>query len=200
MKCCICGTIKNVGQYLDKIFQNMEFIGSLFETYVIILYYDTSTDHTFNKIRQYQLKNDKLQIIFQRWLWIAEWLDIFIGNFYLIYFTQQSFKSLSNSTAFNLNLNTSVCNPASDIQDVLCSLTPVKHKCQLCHDAPRGYCALVLHPTFIDLSVPSEIGRAMGALSDSTLDANAKHCCGYKSGARPTTKRTKWKRWGCAIK
>jgi hypothetical protein len=63
MKCCICGTIKNVGQYLDKIFQNMEFIGSLFENYVIILYYDTSTDNTLNKIRQYQLKNDKLQII-----------------------------------------------------------------------------------------------------------------------------------------
>ena len=41
----------------------MEFIGSLFEHYVIILYYDTSTDHTLNKIRQYQLKNDKLQII-----------------------------------------------------------------------------------------------------------------------------------------
>jgi hypothetical protein len=54
MKCCICGTIKNVEQYLNKIFQNMELVGSLFEDYVIILYYDNSTDNTLQKIKNYQ--------------------------------------------------------------------------------------------------------------------------------------------------
>jgi hypothetical protein len=63
MKCCICGTIKNVEQYLNKIFQNMELVGSLFEDYVIILYYDHSLDNTLQKIKDYQIKNNKLQII-----------------------------------------------------------------------------------------------------------------------------------------
>ena len=62
-KCCICGTIKNVGKFLDKIFRNMELIGTLFEDYVIILYYDNSEDNTLKKINEYKLKNDKLQII-----------------------------------------------------------------------------------------------------------------------------------------
>lgn len=63
MKCCICGTIKNVEIYLNKIFQNMALIGSLFEDYVIILYYDHSSDNTLQKIKSYQNNNDKLQII-----------------------------------------------------------------------------------------------------------------------------------------
>ena len=42
MNCCICGTVKNVGPYLDKIFSNIEKIGALFENYVIIFYYDHS--------------------------------------------------------------------------------------------------------------------------------------------------------------
>ena len=63
MKCCICGTIKNVEKYLNKIFQNMELVGSLFKEYVIILYYDHSSDKTLQKIKDYQCKNNKLQII-----------------------------------------------------------------------------------------------------------------------------------------
>jgi hypothetical protein len=63
MKCCICGTIKNVEKYLNKNFQNIELIGSLFEDYVIILYYDHSSDKTLQKIKDYQIKNNKLQII-----------------------------------------------------------------------------------------------------------------------------------------
>jgi hypothetical protein len=58
-KCCICGCVKNVGQYLDKIFQNMELIGSLFDDYVIILYYDVSTDNTLQKMREYKRKNSR---------------------------------------------------------------------------------------------------------------------------------------------
>lgn len=60
MKCCICGTVRNCGPYLDKIFQNMELIGSLFEDYVIILYYDESCDNTLEKLKTYQSKNKKL--------------------------------------------------------------------------------------------------------------------------------------------
>ena len=61
MKCCICGAIKNCAPYLDKIFKNMEKIGSLFEDYIIILYYDHSNDGTLQKIKQYQQINEKLK-------------------------------------------------------------------------------------------------------------------------------------------
>ena len=57
MKCCICGTVKNCEIFLDKIFHNMEQIASLFEEYAIILYYDTSSDNTLNKLIQYKLSN-----------------------------------------------------------------------------------------------------------------------------------------------
>jgi hypothetical protein len=60
MKVCICGTVKNVGNYLNSVLHNMEKIGSLFEKYVIILYYDHSNDNTLEKIKNYQLKNPRL--------------------------------------------------------------------------------------------------------------------------------------------
>jgi len=59
MKCCICGTVRNCEKFLDKIFKNMELIGSIFEDYVIMLYYDVSTDNTLNKMKEYQKKNSK---------------------------------------------------------------------------------------------------------------------------------------------
>lgn len=57
MKCCICGTVKNCGQYLDQIFLNMEIIGMLFQEYTIILYYDHSNDDTLVKLKRYKLLN-----------------------------------------------------------------------------------------------------------------------------------------------
>jgi hypothetical protein len=60
MKCCICGTVRNCGKYLDKIFKNMERIGTLFADYAIILYYDESNDNTLQKLNEYQQKNSKL--------------------------------------------------------------------------------------------------------------------------------------------
>jgi len=60
MKCCICGTVRNCGKYLDNIFVIMEKIGTLFEDYAIILYYDHSDDNTLEKIRTYSIKNSKL--------------------------------------------------------------------------------------------------------------------------------------------
>jgi hypothetical protein len=58
-KCCICGTVLNCGNYLDKIFSNMEELGKLFDDYRIILYYDKSNDNTLNKLKSYQAINDK---------------------------------------------------------------------------------------------------------------------------------------------
>jgi hypothetical protein len=60
MKCCICGTVRNCASYLDKIFQNIELIGSLFEDYVIIIYYDVSNDNTLEKLKKYQERNNRL--------------------------------------------------------------------------------------------------------------------------------------------
>ena len=60
MKCCIAGTVRTCGKYLLKIFNNMEKIGSLFEDYVIILYYDNSADNTLKILKEYQIKNPKL--------------------------------------------------------------------------------------------------------------------------------------------
>ena len=58
-KCCICGTVRNCGEFLDKIFQNMESLGSLFEDFKIIIYYDISNDNTLDKLKSYKEKNSK---------------------------------------------------------------------------------------------------------------------------------------------
>ena len=60
-KCCICGPVRNCGPYLDKIFENIEKIGALFEDYAIIMYYDQSNDNTLGKLKEYQLKNSRLR-------------------------------------------------------------------------------------------------------------------------------------------
>lgn len=61
MSCCICGPVKNCGPYLSKVFNNIEKIGSLFEDYKIIVFYDKSTDNTLQILKEYQQKNPKLQ-------------------------------------------------------------------------------------------------------------------------------------------
>ena len=60
MKVCICGTVKNVGKYLNNVFRNMEKIASLFDDYVIILYYDNSSDDTIEILKKYHNFNPKL--------------------------------------------------------------------------------------------------------------------------------------------
>jgi hypothetical protein len=60
MNCCICGPVKNCGPYLNKVFENIERIGSLFDDYKIIIYYDTSTDNTLDILKEYQNKNPRL--------------------------------------------------------------------------------------------------------------------------------------------
>ena len=53
MKCCICGAVKNCEKYLTNVLKNMELIGSLFEDYDVILFYDNSTDNTLNIFVKY---------------------------------------------------------------------------------------------------------------------------------------------------
>jgi hypothetical protein len=61
MKCCICAAVKNCEPWLDRIFANIESIGSLFDDYVIIFYYGKSSDATLQKLKDYQQQNSKLQ-------------------------------------------------------------------------------------------------------------------------------------------
>ena len=62
MKCCICGPVRNCGPFLDKVLQNIEKIGSQFEDYEILIYYDKSTDNSLNKLKEYQAKNPRLKL------------------------------------------------------------------------------------------------------------------------------------------
>jgi len=60
MNCCFCGPVKNCAPYLDKVFENIEKLGSLFDDYRIVIYYDKSKDNTLQKLKDYQIKNPKL--------------------------------------------------------------------------------------------------------------------------------------------
>lgn len=62
MNCCICGTVRNCEPYLNKVFENIEKIGSLFDDYTIIIYYDKSSDNSLQVLKEYQNKNTKLFI------------------------------------------------------------------------------------------------------------------------------------------
>jgi hypothetical protein len=60
-KCCICGTIKNCGLYLEKVFQNIEIIGNIFDDYKIIMSYDKSDDNSLSFLNNYKNQNiDKM--------------------------------------------------------------------------------------------------------------------------------------------
>jgi hypothetical protein len=61
MNCCICGPVKNCGVYLKKILENMEKIGSIFEDYKILIFYDESRDNTLEILKEYQKTNPKMQ-------------------------------------------------------------------------------------------------------------------------------------------
>ena len=63
MNCCICGTVRNCGPFLNKIFKNIEEFGSLFDDYTIVVYYDISTDNTLDTLKEYQKKNKFLKYL-----------------------------------------------------------------------------------------------------------------------------------------
>ena len=60
MNCCICGPVKNCAPFLPKVLSNIEKIGSLFDDYKIVIFYDNSSDNTLNILKEYQNKNPKL--------------------------------------------------------------------------------------------------------------------------------------------
>lgn len=60
MECCICGPVKNCAPYLSKVLANMEKIGSLFDSYQIVIYYDKSSDNSLEILKEYQKTNDKM--------------------------------------------------------------------------------------------------------------------------------------------
>jgi hypothetical protein len=60
MNCCICGPVKNCGPFLNKVLENIEKIGSIFEDYQIVIYYDKSEDNTLEILQEYQKTNPKL--------------------------------------------------------------------------------------------------------------------------------------------
>jgi len=61
MNCCICGPVKNCGPWLKKVLENMEKIGSLFDDYTIMIYYDISSDNTLQILKDYQKYNNKMR-------------------------------------------------------------------------------------------------------------------------------------------
>jgi hypothetical protein len=60
MNCCICGPVKNCGPYLQKVLENMAKVGSIFDDYNILIYYDKSSDNTLDILKQYQITNPKM--------------------------------------------------------------------------------------------------------------------------------------------
>ena len=60
MNCCICGPVKNCEPYLNKVLCNMEKLGSLFETYKILIYYDESSDNSLQILKDYQTTNPNM--------------------------------------------------------------------------------------------------------------------------------------------
>jgi len=62
MNCCICGPVKNCAPYLKKVFENIEKMGSIFNDYQIVVYYDKSTDNSLEILKEYQQKNPRLNL------------------------------------------------------------------------------------------------------------------------------------------
>lgn len=53
IKTYICGCAKDVGSYLDDVFNNIGFIGELFDDFHIIVYYDESDDNTLVTLNEW---------------------------------------------------------------------------------------------------------------------------------------------------
>jgi glycosyltransferase involved in cell wall biosynthesis len=54
--CCICGTVRNCGPFLNKVIQNMETIGAIFDDYRIVISYDNSNDNSLEILKTYNYK------------------------------------------------------------------------------------------------------------------------------------------------
>jgi len=61
-KCYITGCVRNCGQHLPKVFENIKEIAELFDEYKVIVSYDESHDNTLTLLKQYQ-KTIPMEII-----------------------------------------------------------------------------------------------------------------------------------------
>jgi hypothetical protein len=59
----ICGTVRNCASYLEKVFENMLAIGSLFSNYKIVISYDSSNDGSLEILKGLQERLGKDQFI-----------------------------------------------------------------------------------------------------------------------------------------
>jgi hypothetical protein len=60
MNCCICCPVKNCAPYIEKVIDNMHLLGSIFDDYEIIIFYDNSNDGTIQKLINYAKKSAKV--------------------------------------------------------------------------------------------------------------------------------------------
>ena len=63
LNCCICGTVKNCGKYLEKVLKNIEIIGALFTSFKIIISYDVSSDNSLEILQKYTLLHPDTMIL-----------------------------------------------------------------------------------------------------------------------------------------
>lgn len=64
IKTYICGCAKDVGSYLDDVFDNIGLIGKLFDDFHIIIYYDNSEDNTLDKLNKWnEYYQDKMTLL-----------------------------------------------------------------------------------------------------------------------------------------
>ena len=61
MNCCICCPVKNCELYIEKILYNMHLLGSIFDDYEIIFFYDKSSDNTLKKLVDHAKKSTKMK-------------------------------------------------------------------------------------------------------------------------------------------
>jgi hypothetical protein len=67
-KCCICAAVKGGAHHLDAVFLNMNKIGSIFDDYRVVIFFDHSQpslfiDDTLERIQNYQTQNNKVTLI-----------------------------------------------------------------------------------------------------------------------------------------
>lgn len=62
MKCVFCGAVKNCAPFLQKVFKNIEQLGSLFDDYAVVLYCDKSNDNSYELVKHYGKINTRVMI------------------------------------------------------------------------------------------------------------------------------------------
>ena len=64
--CYICGCVRNTGKYIDKIFANIKQIGNCFDSFIIIVSYDTSEDNSYEMLEKYQKVYSNMRLLYNK--------------------------------------------------------------------------------------------------------------------------------------